>query len=185
MLTLEKTHGATVDAALRWRFPQLPEPLVLPWSELPVVALDRETPWLYGPLERDPLTTARGHAVLPRREIRRLRKLAALDVPFHRLGFAHELDPDGAVGPLLPVLQDGPRTCTDAVARAVVGPQPVHPAIRRTARALDAVMGRAAVTAVVGAVASVLDPIVFGVVGMPDATQGTLALWYPLAAWRW
>lgn len=185
MLTLEKAHGATVDAHLRWRFPQLPDPLVLPWSELPVLGLDRETPWLYGPIERDPLTTARGRAALPRWEIRRLRKLASWGVPFQRLAFAHELDPDGAVRDLLPTLRDGPRTCTDAVARAVVGPQPVHPAVRGTARVLDAVVGRKAVVKIAGVLASMLDPIIFGVVGLPDTTHGRLALFYPLAAWKW
>jgi hypothetical protein len=184
MLTLERTYGAQADADLRRGWPQLPEPLVLPWSELPVMALDGDTPWLYGPIERDPLTTARGHAVLPRREIRRLRKLVSLNLPFQRLAFAHELDPAGAACDLLPILRDGPRTCTDAVARALVGPQPVHPGLRRIAGVLDAVVRGTALRAVVGA-AAVLDPILFGVVGMPDTTPGEVALWYPLAAWRW
>jgi hypothetical protein len=185
VLTLEKAHGAAADAQLRLRFPQLPEPLVLPWSELPVLGLDRETPWLYGPIERDPLTTADGRAVLPRREIGRLRTIAASAVPFQRLAFAHELDPDGAVYELLPILREGPRTCTDAVARAVVGPQPAHPAVRGTARVLDAMVGRRAATKLARAVTMVLDPIIFGVVGLPGTTHGRLALFYPLAAWTW
>jgi hypothetical protein len=183
MPTLEKADGREVDAALRWRHPQLPEPHLLPWTELPALMLDGEVPWLVAPVERDPLTTAGGRAVLPRREIRRLRRLAAFDVPFQRLASAHELDRGGAVAPLLPGLQNGPRTCTDAVARAVVGPQPVHPAVRRAGRTLDAAMARR--KSLAGVVASLMDPIVFGVVGVPDVTQGELALWYPLAAWRW
>lgn len=183
MLTLDRAYGATVHSGLKWRFPQLPDPLVLPWSELPVLGLDRETPWLYSSIERDPLLTTRGRAVLPRGEIRRLRKLAAGDLPFQRLASAHELDPDGAVRDLLPELHGGPRTCTDAVARAVVGPQPVHPTVRGTARALGAVVGWARGTT--AAAAAVLDPIVFGVVGLPDVTDRELALFYPLAAWRW
>jgi hypothetical protein len=185
MLTLEKAHGATVDSRLRDRFPQLPDPLVLPWSELPVLGLDRETPWLYGPIERDPLAAPHGRTVVPRREIRRLRKLAAWDVPFQRIAVAHELDPDGAVRDLLPELRTGPRTCTDAVATAVVGPQPVHPAVRGTARLLDAIAGRGVGTAMARALATALDPIIFGVVGMPETVQGEPALFYPLSAWRW
>jgi hypothetical protein len=176
---------AALVANLRWRWPQLPEPLILPWTEEPVIALDRDTPWLYGPIERDPLTTPRGHTIVPRRQIRQLRKVAALGVPFERLAFAHELDPDGPVADLLPIVRDGPRACTDDVARAVVGPQPVHPAVRRTGRVLDAVVGGAAVAALAGAVVAILDPILFGVVGAPDVQPGSPALWYPVAAWRW
>lgn len=176
---------AALEADLRRRWPQLPEPLTLPWTEEPVIALDRDTPWLYGPIERDPLTTAQGHTIMPRGQISRLRKVAALGVPFQRLAFAHELDPDGPVADLLPVVRDGPRTCTDDVARAVVGPQPVHPGVRRTGRLLDAMVGRAAIAAVARAVDTILDPILFGVVGTPDLVSGRPALWYPVAAWRW
>jgi hypothetical protein len=170
------------DRALRSLWPQLPEPRVVAWSEQPVVVLDRGAPWLYGPVDRDPLMTVGGHTVLPRREIRRLRELAALDIPFQRLAVAHELDPDGPVSELLPVLRDGPRICSDDIARALVGPQPAHPVVHRAARMLEAVISRAAVAR---AVEKILDPILFGVVGMPDPTHGRPALFYPLAAWRW
>ena len=119
-----------VDLDLRGR-PQLPEPRMFLWSEQPVLVLDRGMPWLYGPVERDPLMTARGQIVLPRREIKRLRALAAQNVPFQRLAIAHELDPDGPASDIVPLLGEGPRTCTDAVARRLVGPQPVHPWVRR------------------------------------------------------
>jgi hypothetical protein len=183
LFSLECTRARPVDAALRRRWPELPEPIVLPWSEHPVIALDGDKPWLYAPVERDPLTTARGHTILPRREIRRLRRMAALDVPFERLVIAHELDPRGAVGGLLPELRRGPRTCTPLVARAVVGPQPGHPAVRRTAAAIDAFVRRG-VAAADGATA-LLDPIVLAAVGLPGLTHGLPALCYPLAAWRW
>lgn len=184
MLTLEQAHGARADAQLRWKHPELPQPLVLPWSELPVLGLDRATPWLYAPVERDPLATPRGRTVMPRREIRRLRSAAGWGVPFQRVAIAHELDPDGAVQELLPTLGDGPRTCSDAIARAVVGPQPAHPAVRGTARALNTLAGAGRVAALAG-LAAVLDPIVFGVIGMPDTVHGQLALFYPISAWRW
>ncbi len=180
MLTLDRTRGADVDARLRWRFPELLDPLVLPWSELPVLGLDRETPWLYAPIERDPSAGHDGRTAVPRRELRRLRRLAELDVPFVRIAVAHELDPAGAVRALLPELRSGPRTCTDAVARAVVGPPPLHPAVRTTARALEAVVGRT-----VAGAAIALDPIVLGVVGLPDVVHGRPALCYPLSAWTW
>jgi hypothetical protein len=166
-----------VDLDLGRRFPQLQAPRRFAWSEQPVVVLDQGVPWLYGPVERDPLMTTRGRVALPRREIKRLRALAALDVPFQRLAIAHELDPDGPAADIVPMLGDGPRTCTDAVARALVGPQPVHPWVRRTVQVFDAAARRAA--------EEVLDPILFGVVGDPDLVHGCPALFYPLAAWRW
>jgi hypothetical protein len=166
-----------VDLDLRRRFPQLQAPRTFAWSEQPVVVLDQGVPWLYGPVERDPLMTARGRVALPRREIKRLRALAALDVPFQRLAIAHELDPDGRVAEYMPELGDGPRTCTDDIARELVGPQPVHPWVRRAVHIFDA--------AARGTAEMVLDPILFGVVGAPELTHGRPAHFYPLAAWRW
>jgi hypothetical protein len=166
-----------VDLDLGRRFPQLQEPRTFAWSEQPVVVLDQGVPWLYGPVERDPLMSARGRVALPRREIKRLRALAALDVPFQRLAIAHELDPDGPAADIVPMLGDGPRTCTDAVARTLVGPQPVHPWVRRAVQIFDAAARRTA--------EKVLDPILFGVVGAPDLAHGCPALFYPLVAWRW
>jgi hypothetical protein len=103
--------------------------------------------------------------------------LAALDVPFERLAIAHELDPAGPAAEIVPMLGDGPRTCTDAVARALVGPQPVHPWVRRVVQVFDEAARRTA--------EKVLDPILFGVVGAPDLAHGRPAHFYPLAAWRW
>lgn len=151
----------------------LGSPREWPWSEQPVVVLDRGRPWLYGPVERDPLMTRRGHVALPWQEVRRLRARAAVGPAFQRVAIAHELDPDGPAADLLPALAAGPRTCTDAVARVLVGPQPAHPVVRRAARMLSQ------------AAEKVLDPIVFGVVGSPALVHGRPALWYPLAAWRW
>ena len=141
--------------------------MVLPWVEQPVLVLDRGTPWVYGPVEHDPAVTERG-MVLPRPVIRRLAELAALDLPFQRLAIAHELDPDGQVADYLPALRTGPRPCTAAEARALVGPPPPHPAARRTARILDALVGRTARAAK----ETLLDPILFGVVGSPELLAG-------------
>ena len=66
---------------------------------------------------------------------------------------------------------------TVAVARALVGPQPVHPWLRRAVRVFDG--------AARGVAGKLLDPIVFGVVGTPDLAAGRPAHLYPIAAWRW
>ena len=105
----------------------------VPWVEQPVLVLDRGMPWVYGPVEHDPGMTERG-MVLPRPVIRRLTELAALQLPFQRLAIAHELDPEGPVAGYLPALEAGPRPCTAAEARTLVGPPPVHPALRRAPR---------------------------------------------------
>src|SRR4051794_30539380 len=100
MLTLDVAPARAADTCLRRRLPPLPDPPLLPWSELSVLGLDGETPWLYAPIERDPLATADGRTVVPRREIRRLHALR--HVPFQRLVIAHELDPEGPVREFLP-----------------------------------------------------------------------------------
>lgn len=142
-----------------------------------MLVLDRGVPWLYGPVEGDPLTTARGHRALPHREIKRLRALATFDVPFQRLAIAHELDPDGPVADVVPMLEAGPRTCSDAVARMLVGPELGHPWVRAVVRICGAGARCAA--------EMVLDSILFGVVGAPDLNHGRPAHFYPLVAWRW
>lgn len=167
------------SARLRFRYPELPRPLLLHWSDEPVLVLDDGRPWIYGPARRDPAAVD-GRAVLPRRQARRLTGFAALGVPIHDVAVAHELDPSGPVADLLPELADGPRTCTDEVARAVVGPAPPHPAVARTARLLDGIVRTATRTA-----GDILDPIVFGVVGRDRPEHGELCLFYPLAIWRW
>jgi hypothetical protein len=170
----------TTDVERRRRWSQLPAPMVLPWVEQPMLVLDRGTPWVYGPVEHDPGMTDRG-VVLPRPVIRRLTELAALELPFQRLAIAHELDPAGPAADYLPALGAGPRLCTAAEARVLVGPPPAHPAVRRTARVLEALVGRTARVAR----ATLLDPILFGVVGSPEPVAGEPARYYPLVAWRW
>jgi hypothetical protein len=161
--------------------------MTLEWSDSLVVALDQRTSWIYGPVERDPLRGSGGGSVLPRPVLKRLKKIAKLGVPFQRLAIAHELDRDGPVRDLLPGLEDGPRTCTDEVARVLAGDLPAHPGVTRALRVLDAAVAGATLTASLPAslVSSVLDPIVFGVIAPEPPRHGELCLWYPLAAWRW
>ena len=85
---------------------------------------------------------------------------------------------------LLPALRQGSVACSAATARLLVGPPPPHPAVRRAARLLDALVG-GAWSGAAGVVDAVLDPIVFGVVGRRPPCPGDLTLWVPLVAWRW
>ena len=116
--------------------------------------------------------------------MRQLEKLAAQNMPVQRLAMAHELDPDGPVRHLMPMLRHGPRTCTDDVARAVVGPLPPHPGLARTARALEGLVTTAS-HACADALDILRDPIIFGVITPAWPISGQPALWYPLVAWRW
>jgi hypothetical protein len=177
---------AHLAESARWRWPQLPPPRTLPWSELTFLALDRGVPWVCGPIERDPAARD-GRTVVPGRQLRQLKRFADLGVPFQRLAIAHELDPDGPVAGLLHELQDGPRTCTDEVARTLVGATPARAGVRRALRVLDAALGcgSAAGRAAARTAGRLLDPIVFGVLGAPDVSHGAPCHWFPLAAWRW
>jgi hypothetical protein len=195
MLTLDiRTDGsadtssrelAHLAASVRRNWPQLPSPIALEWSDLPVVALDRGAPWLYGPVDRDPLMGPGGPAALPRRQRRRLEEVAASGPRFDAVAIAHELDPDGPVRSLLPLLRQGARPCTDEVARELVGPAPAHPGVVRAARLLDSLFGGAVPAAAARALDALLDPIVFGVLAPAPLGPGTPSLWFPLAVWRW
>jgi hypothetical protein len=178
---------ANMGAHLQWVWPGLPAPMTLEWSDSLVVALDQGTPWIYGPVERDPMRASSGSSVLPRQARNRLKKIATFGVPFQRLAIAHELDREGPIRHLIPALEAGPRSCPDEVARELVGGVPAHPLVARAVRVLDAAVGGAMFAAGLPAslVSSVLDPIIFGVIAPQPPRHGDLCLWYPLAAWRW
>jgi hypothetical protein len=53
---------AQAIADLERQWPQLPPPIVRPWSDDPVVALDGSTPWLVTPASRDPVFGPDGRA---------------------------------------------------------------------------------------------------------------------------
>ncbi|HEX8520382.1 MAG TPA: hypothetical protein VF667_12380 [Pseudonocardia sp.] len=171
-------------ADLDRRWPELPRSVVLPYSPLPVVLENRGTPWLYGPAWRDPLLGEDGPGFVPRRVRSELRRMVAADLPFDDVAVAHELDPEGPVRALRPLLADGPRTCTDEVARALVGPVPDHSGVARAVGILDALVGGPAPWAA-DALEVLLDPIVFGVVAPYGLLHGAPAVFQPLAAWRW
>jgi hypothetical protein len=174
---------AELAADLHRMWPELPKPLALHWTDVPVLALDRGRPWLYGPIERDPLAR-NGRTVVPRAQLRQLARLAARGLPIQRLALAHELDPGGPVGDLMSLLDGNPRTCTDEVARELVGPLPAHPGVVRAVRLVDALVG-GTVRAAADGFELLLDPIIFGVIGATRPTHGEICLWIPLVAWRW
>jgi hypothetical protein len=177
---------ARLSAQIEERWPHLVPPVVLEWSERPVVVLDNHrVPWIYGPVERDPLRNRRGGTVMPHRERARLKRISELGVPFQRLVIAHELDPNGPIHDHLPALEEGPKTCTDEVARVLVGEVPAHPGVERAIRALDAAVGGAVSAMPSHLLTTILDPIIFGIIAPTPPQQGQLCLWYPLAAWRW
>jgi hypothetical protein len=194
MQTLDLRCDPTIDTAthdelarlvadLERRFPQLPSPIVLPWSDQQAVVDDGGTPWVYGPANSDPLMA--GRAVLPRRQRRQLVRIAENGVSFDAIGVAHELDPDGPAKSLLPLLADGPRTCSEAVARELVGPTPAHPGVARTVNALAALVRGDTPSRVARALERLLDPVVFGVVAPWPLDHGVPSVWQPLVAWRW
>jgi hypothetical protein len=114
-----------------------------------------------------------------------LKRIAELDVPFQRLAIAHELNPEGLVRRLLPALRDGPKTCTDEVARALVGGVPEYPGVSRAIQALDVLVCGATSIVPDRLWKALLDPIIFGIIAPTPPRHGQLCLWYPLAAWRW
>jgi hypothetical protein len=172
-----------LSVQIKQKWPSLPQPLSLVWTEAPLVSIDRSgVPWILGPAERDPLQGPQGRTVVPRKQRARLKQIAELDVPFHRLAIAHELNPEGPVRDLLPALKTGPLIPTDEVARALVGAVPEHPGVARAIQALDVLVCGAVPNRVWNAV---LDPIIFGIVAPTPPLHGQLCLWYPLATWWW
>lgn len=221
-------RAAARDAALRKRVPGLPDYQVAPWTPEPLLVMDGGAPWIVMPYDKDPLRTPDGGYPFPRDVKQRLAGLAASGAEFDTLAIAHELDPKGAVAPLLAKIPPSGLVCDAVTTKTLVGQTPATEVSKRMAgtlnRAGDAIgasapkvlMGMAlAPVAVVAAplvlfaaAAQVIDPIVFGVLHVeaegthrsgrqtrlaarragrtPDASTGEqLALWYPLAAWKW
>jgi hypothetical protein len=167
-------------------WPSLPEPILLQWTETPLVSIDRSgVPWIIGPAEHDPQRSVRGRTVIPHKQRAKLKRIAKLGVPFQRLAIAHELDPEGPVRQLLPALRTQPQPRTNEAARLLVGEVPAHPGVTRAVMVLDAAVNGATSAVGINAVVSVLDPIIFGVIAPAPPRDGQLCLWYPLVAWRW
>jgi hypothetical protein len=177
---------AELSVQINQMWPSLPEPLPLTWTETPLVSIDRSgVPWVIGPAEHDPLRSVRGRTVIPHKQRAQLKRIAKLGVPFQRLAIAHELDPQGPVGQLLPALRTQPQACTNEIARVLAGEVPTHPGVTRAVTVLDAAVSGAISAVGINAVVSVLDPIIFGVIAPTPPQHRQLCLWYPLVAWRW
>jgi hypothetical protein len=175
-----------LSVQINQRWPNLPEPLPLAWTETPLISIDRSgVPWIIGPAEHDPLRTAGGRTVIPHKQRAQLKRIAKLGVPFQRLAIAHELDAEGPVRQLLPALRTQPQPCTNELARLLVGDVPAHPGVTRAVTVLDAAVSGATSAVGINAVISVLDPIIFGVIAPTPPRHRQLCLWYPLVAWRW
>jgi hypothetical protein len=180
------TDVERIRAHLSQRRGDLPDPLVLAWSNYPVLVMDRNRPWLLAPDERDPLRDWKGRMPIPRSARKQLAALLPAALPFTRIAIAHELDPAGPVQPLLPAMRQEPVGCSEELARALTGPPPAHPGVHRAAHALDRLLGGGTARTASRVVDLLFDPIVFGVVapgGRPR--HGEPCLWFPLAAWRW
>jgi hypothetical protein len=183
---LARSELTELSVQIKDRWPSLPHPLVLEWTETPLVSLDRNgVPWVVGPAERDPLRSSRGGTVIPRQQRIRLKRIAELGIPFQRLAIAHELDREGPVQQLLPALHAGPAACTDEIANRLVGSVPAHPGVTRAVRVLDAAVRGATSAVPINPLITVLDPIIFGVIAPTAPRHGEPCLWYPLVAWRW
>ena len=154
------------------------------WHDEPVLMVEGSSPYLVTPAKRDPWLTE-GRHYIPTAQLRNLRTANRGAQKFDAIAIVHELDAAGAVKTLLPVLAKGPATCSDEVARLVVGVAPQHPGVARAVRLLDGIAG--GMTVVRSAAGRLLDPIVFGVVstGGTPLRDGSPAAWHALAAWRW
>ena len=60
---------AELSVQINQKWPSLPPPLPLEWTETPLVSIDSSgVPWVIAPTERDPLRTTRGGTVIPRKQ---------------------------------------------------------------------------------------------------------------------
>jgi hypothetical protein len=159
------------------------------WSELPVLRLVRDTPCLTVPAPIDPLRNRSGEHPIPAHIRAQLRRRRREGTDFPVLAILHELDRTGPVIDILPMLREGPVTCSPQVAREVVGPVPEHPVVQGISVTLDRIVARGTGAAgrLIRSGVTKLDPIIFGVVaehgGVPH--HGEPALWYPIVSWRW
>ncbi|MEQ7845771.1 hypothetical protein [Nocardioides kribbensis] len=183
--------AATRDAALRKRAPGLPAYQVAPWNPDPLLVADKGVPWIVMPYDKDPLRTRNGGYPFPPKVKGELAALAQTGVDFDTLAIAHELDPKGAVAPLLSKIPPTGLVCDDAATKALVGQTPATEGSKRMAatlnRAGDAVAESApkvllglalapvaivaAPLALLAAAADGIDPIVFGVLHVDPSGQ--------------
>lgn len=193
---LQKREAAlaiSIDRTMRSKLPALPNPIVASWDEGHRLVISQDEPWIVGPLEQDPYLTKGGGYPFPDGIATRLQSIAQGGARFHRIAIAHEVDPKGAVAALLPKLTKRGLPMTPKEVRACLGKAPAAEQPKALAASMDNVIrktvgGLAAAASTVGSAlaAPMLDPIVFGVIGVTgQPVTGRPAIYYPLAAWVW
>ena len=183
------------DRTLRTRVPQVRKPVLADWQDGHRLVVDKGVPWVFGPLEIDPLLDRRGGMPLPDDVTAQLTQLSEAGAAFDRIVVAHELDPDGPASrhaddvPAwgLPISSVDARryvTRPRASERSLDSAGALDDRLRRAGRLSRRIAETAAIVAV--APLGVLDPIVFGVNGVVGQPRdGEPAIFYPLVAWRW
>jgi hypothetical protein len=176
----------TTVASLRARFAELVtvdehvEVRVAQYVPDPLIHVDDDgRAWLVAPVGRIPGLSPT--SLLPGTTMHEVQRFARAGIAFHDLAVAHDLDPDGLVRHLVPQLLDGPRTCPDDVARALVGAV-VPPQRASMADLAVRVAGFATGAAQKGVPPTVpRTRVVFGVIGTgPRLEPGGPALWVTL-----
>lgn len=187
----EQAAAVKVDAGVRKLAPKLRPAHIATWREAPVLSRDRGGPWVLVPLELDPLRTPGGGYPLPGEVSKELASIAATGVDFHRLAVAHEVSESSTVQRLLAKAGPAGVVITARQAASVIGKVPAPPELRSKVAGFDdkirgLVSGAAQGLASAAALPFMLDPIIFGVLGVSGPPRdGRPALYYPLAAWEW
>lgn len=189
----EATIAVSIDQTMRAKLPSLPHPIVASWDEGHRLVISRGEPWIVGPLETDPYVTKEGGYPFPVGVAAQLQRIAANGARFHRIAIAHEVDPKGSVGPFLAKVTPRGIPLSHKTVRDCLGEAPAAEKPKNLAGSMDKVIrktvgGIAGVATAVGSLAAtpMLDPIVFGVIGVTGApVPDGPAIYYPLAAWVW
>lgn len=187
----EAAMAIAIDQTMRAKLPVLPNPLIASWDERPRLVIDRGDPWIVGPLEIDPYLTKAGGYPFPAAVANQLQKISAGGARFHRIAIAHEVE-WYAVKALLPKVTPAGLAISPQEAKSFLGAAPTAQKPKDLAAGMDkaikkiAGVAAGAGAAVLAAPAMLLDPIVFGVVGIVGPPRvGEPAIYYPLAAWNW
>jgi hypothetical protein len=189
----EAAMALDIDRTMRAKLPELPNPLIATWDERQRLVLSRGEPWIVGPLEIDPYLTKAGGYPFPDGVAARLHRISQDGARFHRIAIAHEADPKGRVAELLPAVGSHGLPVSQKQVRDYLGKTPAAQKPRALAESMDNALRKTAkgLGVAAGAVgtalaAPMLDPIVFGVIGVSgQPASGAPAIFYPLAAWVW
>ena len=195
---LQVKQARLVDERLRSRVPDLRAPFVAIWENHHRLVMDKAVPWLFCPLEIDPLRNPRGGYPLPTEVASELSRLSEAGASFDQIALAHELDPTSkALANIDDVPSEGlimsPRDAAKALGRtpapesSLASARKIDEGLRKTGRVVRrGIEGLALAAVALPAAALASDPIVFGVAGIHGVPMsGKPVLYYPLAAWLW